>query len=123
MGLAADAAGDHLAAGDADVDLDRRIAAPKRLVDLQRRSDRALRVVGMGDWGSEHGHHAVANVLVDGPAERLHDVVNDAEEAVQERVDLLGIGPGGKLREARHVGEQHGHLTPFTLLHLRRCDG
>ena len=102
--------------------LDRRIDSAHGLMDFERRPNGALRIVGVCDRCAKHGHHAVANMLVDGPAERLHDIVDDTEETVQHRVDFLRIGPGGEMGEAGDVGEEHGHLAPFALHRTRSAD-
>ena len=61
------------------------------VADGQRRAHRARSIVAMGDRRTEHGHDAVADMLVDVAAMLGHDPVDALEEGVEERVDLLGV--------------------------------
>ena len=82
---AAGAAGDDLAAGDADVHV--QVAAglgrERRhgVADGQRGPHRPLGVVAVGDRRAEHRHDAVADVLVDPAAVLLDEAVGELEEA------------------------------------------
>ena len=114
----AGAAGDDLAAGDADM-CAQRVAGFVRqrchpLVDVERGAHSAQRVVVVGDWRTKHRHDVVAHMLVDRAAVTLDDAVNHLEVTVEERMGLLGAEFARKLGVARDVGEQHGDLTTFT---------
>ena len=84
--VAADAARDDLPARHADMHLQRalHLAADGRhdRLDSQRRAYSALRVVRVSNGRTEHGHNAVANVLVDGTAVSFDDIVYRREVAV-----------------------------------------
>ena len=117
------AAGDHLAAGDADVHHDRpprlRREGGHRVADGQRRPHRPLGVVAVGDRRAEDRHDAVADVLVD-PAAMLGDeAVGAGEEALQERVHLLRVELAAERGVAGEVGEEDRDLPPLALK-LRR---
>ena len=104
MRLAADAACDHLAAGDAGVDPERRLIvraqARHRGVNVERGTAGALCIVGVRDRHAEQGHHGVADMLVDGAAVGLDDAVDGGEEAAQQFVRLFGIERTGKAGKA-----------------------
>ncbi len=89
------------------------------IADGQRCAHRAGRIVAMGDGRAEHGHDAVADMLVDVAAMLGDDPVGAAEEGIEERVDLLGVELGGERRIADEVGEQHAHLPPLALRQRR----
>ena len=95
------AAGDDLARGDADMHLERRFQRRDGLVRIERRADRPLGIVCMGDRRAEHRHDGVADVLVDGAAVARHHAVDGGEKLVEQRVGLLGVEPAGQLRVAR----------------------
>ncbi len=104
---------DDLAARDADV---RRERPPElggqrghRVVDVARGPHRALDVVAVRDRRAEHRHRRVADVLVDRASRARDDAVDHLEVAAQQPVNLLGVGLGRELREAREVGEEHRH--------------
>ena len=73
----------------------------------------------MGDRRTEHGHDAVADMLVDVAAMLGDQAVGELEEGVEERVDLLGVELVGQRRVADEVGEQHAHLPPLALRSVR----
>ena len=112
---AAQAAGHHLATGDAHVDP--QFAAElgaqglHGAVDIESGADRAQRIVAMGDRRPEQRHHRIPHVLVDGAAIVLDGPVGDGEEARHQGMQLLGIERGRKLGEAGDVGEQDGDLA------------
>ena len=62
-----------------------------RAMDLGRGAHRAHRVVVVRDRRAEHGHHRVADVLVDAAAEALDDLVGDLVEPPEHRVHVLRI--------------------------------
>jgi hypothetical protein len=65
--------------------------------------------------GTEDRHHAIADVLVDGPTVIDDACVGKVEEASEEGVDFLSVEFVGKLRVAGDVSEQHCHLPPLSL--------
>jgi hypothetical protein len=85
-------------------------------MDLHGRADRALGIVAVRDRSTEHGHHAVADMLVNAPAIARDDAVDRCEEGVQQLMGLLGVESPSQLGVARQIGEQHGHLAPFALV-------
>ena len=119
VGDASGAAGDHLAAGDADVNRNRpprlRGDGGHRVADGQRRPHRPLGVVAVGDWRAEDRHDTVADVLVD-PAAMLGDeAVGAGEEALQEGVHLLRVKLAAERGVAGEVGEDDRDLPPLAL--------
>jgi len=114
---AADESGDHLAGVQADVHAQRdaaltfqlrRILFKHALYD-ERRAHRALRVVLVRLRRAEHGHHLIADDLVDVPAVPLHDVGDALERAIDDRLHFLGVARLAQLGEPRQVAEQHRH--------------
>jgi hypothetical protein len=65
-------------------------------LDLERRPNRPLGVVLVGDRRPEHRHQSIADYLVDGAAEPLYDLAHLLHAAVHHRANLLGIGPLGE---------------------------
>jgi hypothetical protein len=70
--------------------------------------------------GAEHCHSAVADVLVDAPAEVSDDTINLLEEGRQQGVDLLGVKFGAESREAGDIDEQNRDLSTLALGAIRR---
>ena len=70
--------------------------------------DGALGVVLVGDRGAPHGHHGVADELLDGPAVPLDRGARRVEVAGQQLADGLGVAVLGQRREADKIGEQDG---------------
>ena len=77
---------------------------------LQRRVTGAPRVVLVGDRRAEDGHDPVAGELVDGALEAVHGIGEGGEEALHDRVPLLGILALGHVHRALDVGEEDGDL-------------
>ncbi len=105
-GLARIQVDQHLAGGDAD---------PGRQVQLadggqhpQGAAHGPLGVVLVGHRGAEHGHHAVADELVQGAAEPLDLGPQPGVVGAQQGADVLGVGLVGAGGEADQVAEQHG---------------
>ncbi len=67
-------------------------------------------VILMGDGGAEDGHDPVAGELVDRALEAVHGVGEGREEALHDRVPLLGILLLGKIHRPLDVGEEDGDL-------------
>ena len=79
----------------------------ERRLHSQRRPHRAFGVVLVGDRRAEQGEDAVAEDLVDPPAER-RDVVDEQLEArVDQPLDGFGIAVLGQRGEPDEIGEQH----------------
>ena len=66
---------------------------------------------------SEHGHHRVADELLDRPAEVLELLPNACVVRAEQPDDVLGIHLLGACREADQVGEEDG----YDLALLPRC--
>ena len=117
VACASRAAGDDLPACDADVHahLAADLGRDRRhgVADGERGPHRPLRVVAVGHRGAEHGHDAVADVLVDPAAVLLHHAVDAPEEAVEQRVHLLRVELAAQRRVAGEVREEHRHLAPL----------
>ena len=64
-------------------------------------------VVLVGDRCAEHGHHRVADELVDGSVVVLHDPLDRRVERPQRGVHVLRVGTVGSLREPHQVAEDH----------------
>ena len=75
------------------------------------------------DRRAEERHDAVAGVLVDRALEAVHAVGEDLEEALEDRVPLLGVDLLGELHRALHVGEEHRHLLALALERRRATAG
>ena len=82
---------------------------------LERRRAGALGVVLVGDGGAEERHDAVAGVLVDGPLVAVDAVGENAEEAIEEAMPVLGVDALGELHRARDVREEHGDRLALAL--------
>jgi class 3 adenylate cyclase len=89
--------------------------ATQLISQAKRRVAGPLRVVLVGDRGSEQSHDAVARVLADGPFVAMDALRQDLEETVENAVPLLGVDLLGQLQRALHVGEEHGHLLSLAL--------
>ena len=115
----ADLAGQHVAGVDPDPQ--REAAAGGGgdvLVDLLHRglhrqagADGTLGVVLVGDRRTEHRHHVVADVLVDGAAVADDLLPEPAQRPVDDRLHGLGVHALGDRRVAEQVGEQHRRLA------------
>ena len=114
MARAAGAAADDLAAGDPDVHARRTTHLCRqvrhRVTDGEGGADGALGVVVVRDRGAEHGHDAVAEVLVDVAVVLLDDPVDPVEEAFEQGVQRFGVEFPAQRGVADQIGEQHGHL-------------
>ena len=100
----------------AGYDLTRRHADPPRdaeigegFAHLGGRPHRAERVVLVHDRDAEHGHHGVADELLDGAAVRLHDRPHAVEVAGEKRPKRLGVEPFSEAGRAGDVAEEHRH--------------
>ena len=78
------------------------------------------RVVAVGDRGTEYGHDAVADMLVDVPAMLGHEAIDPLEEGVEERVHILRVEPARQRRITGEVGEQDADLPPLAFDRVRR---
>ncbi len=67
----------------------------------------------MGDRGAENGHDAVAGELVHRSLEAVHGIGEGREEALHDRVPLLGILLLGHVHRALDVGKEDRHLLAF----------
>ena len=74
----------------------------------------AARAVLVRDGCPEQRHHAVARVLVDRALEPVDLGGDRLEAALDDPVHLLGVEALGERGEPSEIGEEHGHLTPFT---------
>ena len=105
------AAGDHFAAGDADMsaELARRAGArPRELgVDVQRRPRRSIRVVVVCHRSAEKRHDGVPDVFVDRAAVADDDAVHQRGEARRQFANFFRIERPRRRREAAKVGEQN----------------
>jgi hypothetical protein len=71
----------------------------------------------MGERRAEHGHHGIANVLVNCAAGANHDAVETLKIASKQSVHLFGIERLREPRVAAEIGKQHGHGPPFGFAH------
>ena len=115
MLFASDAARDDFAGRNADVHVER---LGRRRVEVRHRphnrvggARRACRLVAMRHRSAEDRHDRIADVLVDAAAEALDDRVDDAEEALEQLMDVFGIELLRQLRIAAKIGEQDGDGT------------
>ena len=98
--------GDHRLAG-VDPDPDAEGQLPGRLQDGQPAADGPFRVVLVGRGGAEHGHHPVADELVQGAPEPLDLPAEPGMVGAEQRPNVLGVGLVGAGGEAGQVAEQH----------------
>ena len=90
---------DHLAAVDADPDLELRpaiglqlpVQLDETLPDPQRGAEGTRRVVLVRHRNAEDGHHGVADELLDGAATRLDLLSREGEVGAHELADDLGV--------------------------------
>ncbi len=113
--LAAEAAGHHLAAGNAHVNpqFTAEVGAKSLhgALDVEGGADRAQRIVAMGDRRAEQRHHRISHVLVDRATIVLDGPVGGGEKTRHQVVQLFGVEGARKVRETRDVGEQDGDLA------------
>ena len=81
---------------------------PDRAADRECRQYGPLRVVAVRDRGPEQGHHRVADVLLDVPAEALELRAHPAEVGRLDAPQILGIEAGRDAGEVDEVDEQDG---------------
>ena len=93
------------------------VEAPQLLLQLERRPHRPPGVVLERGRHSEHGHHGVADELLDGPAVALDDRRGGLEVAQHHLPDGLGLEALAQGRRAGDVREQDRHR--FSLVGLR----
>ena len=102
-----------LAGQDADARLDRRPQRAHRVDQVQARPDRALGVILAGGRRTPHGHHRVADELLDGAPVQGDDAAGQVEVAGQELPGVLRVATIRERGEADEVGEQDGDEPPF----------
>ncbi len=93
--------------------LDARAQDPDRVDELEAGPHGPLGVVLVRGRSAPHGHHGVADELLDGAAVAADDVRGELEVAAQGLADLLGVASLGEGREANEVREQHRHDPPL----------
>jgi len=87
-------------------------------VNLQGGAHRALGVIAVGDRRAEQRHRRVADVLVDGSAEAVHDRVDQREETLQQRMDVFRIQLRRQARVADQITEEDRDWTAVPLRRL-----
>jgi hypothetical protein len=104
-------AGDGLAGVHADPHLERQRAARAgdRVADRERGAHAALGVIVVGRRDAEHGHHGVADELLDGPAVRTDDGRDPLERGVHDRLHDLRVVRAGQRGRSNDVREQDRH--------------
>ena len=95
------------------VSLEARVQVDEPSANRERRTKRARGVVLVRVRDAEHGHHGVADVLLDGPALRLDLAAHGGEPLAHHVAQLLDVEAVGKLRRAGHVREEDGHDLPL----------
>ena len=96
---------------DADADVEGQLL--HGLQDGQAAAHRPLGVVLVGRGRPEHGHHPVADELVQGPPEPLDLPPQAGMVGPQQRPHVLGVGPVRPRREPGQVAEQHRDHPPL----------
>ena len=91
----------------------------QRLDHRRRRAHRADRVVLAGAVQAEHGHHGVADELLDHAAVLLDHPLPAREAGADDVAGVLGVEPAREHGEADQVGEQDGDELAL-LADLRR---
>jgi hypothetical protein len=103
---------DRLAGVDRDAHLDvARLDRP--VADRERCAHGAFRVVLACDRRAVHGHHCIADELLDRPAEALQLGAEPVVIRDEDVAHVFGIEVLGARREADEVGEEHGDHLPF----------
>jgi hypothetical protein len=97
----------HLAGHDADPSLEPEFG--QRIPHLHGRTHRAQRVVLMQHRHAEHGHHGVADELLNGAAVTFDDRLHQFEVVREQRSQPFGIERLAERGRAGQVAEQHGH--------------
>ena len=68
-----------------------------------------------GERRAKQGHNPVAQNPVHGALIAVHRLDHSFEHRVkEERLRGLGVAVGKQLHRTLDIGEQHGHLLPFT---------
>ena len=96
--------------GDTDLQLELRIVAVQLIDGSAHRkagSDRALRIVAVSHGRAEHGHHGIADELLDDAAERLDLGANPGEVRRQDRPDVLRVEALCPRSETDEIGEEN----------------
>ncbi len=83
---------------DADAELELDLLVEDPVADGECRSHRALGVVLVRDRGAEHGHHGVADELLDRAPEALELVAQPRVVGPEQRAHLLGIHAAPRAR-------------------------
>jgi len=108
---------ERFAGVDGDPQLESVGLVPGPVADCQRRPHRPFWVVFVRYGRSEHGHHRVADELLDRPAEVLELLPNACVVRAEQADDVFGIHLLGARGEADQVGEEDGD----DLALLARC--
>jgi hypothetical protein len=120
---ASGATGQHLAAGDADMDFEgpsnRFTKADNVAMDPDRRMQGAFDVVVMRNRGAKDGHYCVADVLVDPTSGSFDDAIDSLEEAAQKLMNLLRIEFTAQAGKGAKVGEKNRDLATVACGHRR----
>ncbi len=93
---------DVVVRGDLGVELVERVA------HAQGGADRPMGILLLGCAHAEHGHHGVADELLDDAAVGLDVLVPAQEVGVDDRADVLGVELLRQHGEVDEVGEQDG---------------
>ena len=84
-------------------------------VDRRRDTPAARRLRGAA--GSEHGHHRVADVLLDRPSVALDRRAHRVEVPQHQKPQGFGVEALAERRRVDDVGEEHGDSLPGETLH------
>ena len=87
-------------------------SAAKRVAHLRSGADRSQGVVLVQDRDSEHGHHRVADELLDRPFVALDDRLHLVEVAAHHPSQRLGVELLAERGRPRDVGEDDGDDLP-----------
>ena len=112
---------DDLPGVDAHPDLQRHPPSAHELVvhglqplsHPERGAEGTDRVVLVRGRDAEHGHHCVADELLDGATLGFDLLAHRREVAGHHLAEMLGVQTLAQLRGARHVGEEHRDEPPF----------
>jgi hypothetical protein len=112
---AASAARHHSSAGDADMDrqcnADFRAQGGDDAVNVLCRLHRPIGIIAVRHRRTEHSHHVVADMALDGAAKARDRAVHGLEEASKNAMGVLGIASCGERRVTRQVSEQDRDLA------------
>ncbi len=104
----------RVAGQNAGTRLDARAERADNLDQIEPGSHGALGIVLLGDRRAPHGHHGIADELLDGAAVTADDLAREVEVAAERVAHILRVALLGKRREADEIGEEDADQASFS---------